>query len=644
MVPPASEPISSFSEGMAHPHPAHSSEPKALNAMHSLQERDSRPEVLPSPLEDQIQAFRQRYWGQVAQLSGAELAAALEELSSLWAAFPGIPGDSGVQQDAQSLLEWLEHRITLQNRLLFFLLELQALPVERLAEYRAEPTGLPFRVFLSRVLCERGHWQPELLECLLRQQYLTGRFAWQQLWQTLLHVPERHSLKTHAENAFRPTRDESFTLGELQQLQTHPSAEMRLAAYQCLHQHLEAHADLCGFILSTLVRDHRREAQWRGYDSPVELYLARHCLAQAVFENLMEGIRDRVDLFQRYYRLKSREMGRSIRICDLQAPWEVSGGMADLTLQATEAAALVLAALQEFCPECATQCKPWLSGEATAEESVTSAGTESPVPQVLITITGQRLLQPLLDSVARVSQELRAADPVVWPELEDIQSSAAPAVLSQVHSQFLLLLVLDYLLYSGRGGWAGSREELHRGNGVKPALAHALLIHHLEAQLQTVFCQSLITRLELTLYRQGIPELQNGKTYSDWVSEEWLKLYQELCGDAVELLPEHQFNWIGIRELFQRPLSAYQASLSSLMALAWYRRYQLSPREFLPRYLSWLASPPGSLTLEETALLLQVDIADPDLFLQALEEMENWIETLEELLEDGPASDALRRP
>ncbi|MEN9230304.1 MAG: hypothetical protein Q6L68_05315, partial [Thermostichus sp. DG02_5_bins_236] len=348
MVPPAPEPTSTLSGGLADPDPE------------------------PTPLEDQIQAFRQRYWGQVAQLSGAELVAAIEQLSSLWAAFPGIP--DGVGPETKAVLQWLEQRISLQNPLLFFPLELQALPSNQLAEYRSEPTGLPFRVFLSRLLCERGHQQPEPLEQLLHQQHLTGRFAWRQLWQAILHEPERHSLKANAEDA--------YTLTELQHLQTHPSAEIRLAAYQCLHQHLEVHADLCGFILSTLVRDHLWEAQWRSYDSPVELYLARHCLAQAVFDNLMEGIRDRVDLFQRYYRLKSREMGRSIRICDLQAPWEVPGGVADLTLRATEASALVLAALQEFCPECAAQSKSWLSGEAAADEPAISEETESVAPQV----------------------------------------------------------------------------------------------------------------------------------------------------------------------------------------------------------------------------------------------------------------------
>jgi oligoendopeptidase F len=146
----------------------------------------------------------------------------------------------------------------------------------------------------------------------------------------------------------------------------------------------------------------------------------------------------------------------------------------------------------------------------------------------------------------------------------------------------------------------------------------------------------LIGRLELLLYRSGIPEWENGVTYSSWVSEEWLKLCQELCGDAVELLPEHQFYWVGMPELFLRPFSAYQASLASLVALACHRRYHDSPRNFLPHYLRWLASPPGSLTLAETTQMLQADLSDPEGVLQALEELEHWIETLEKLLEEDP--------
>jgi oligoendopeptidase F len=622
-------------------------------------------------LEVQVQRFGQRYRGQVSQLSPAELAVALQELAQFTQGLRGIWAAASPTDETERG-RGLEQAITLQNELLFFPLELQALPTviatrrfrepvsgpeaesavhdpqgqrldgaphrwrERLADDRAEPELRPFHLFLCRLLHQRGHQQPEPLERLVNQQHLTGRLAWRQLWQLALRLSERHSL-------IIAEQERAYTLAHFQSLQTHPSAEIRLAAYQRLCQHLEAHADLCGFILSTLVRDQLWEAQWRGYDSAAELYLARHSLTQAPFENLMEGIRDRFDLFQRYYRLKSREMGRSIRICDLQAPW----GDPVPPLTPTEASSLIWAALQDFCPECATQAKPWLS-EGGDEQGERERGEQD---------SPEAVGEPLLKTLAAVSRRLRPEDPLVWLDLEDLQADPQPSVLVQVHTAFLQLLVLDHLLGSHRGlnpvrGGAGGPEafrashdaEGQRSSSQKLALAQTLLIHYLEAQLQAVFCQSLISRLELLLYRPGIPELEKAVrgsgpealTYPLWVSEEWLKLYQELCGDAVELLPEHQFHWVGIPELFLRPFSAHQASLASLVALACYRRYHASPRDLLPRYLNWLASPPGSLTLEESAQMLQVDLADPDVVLQALEELEHWIETLEELLEEGP--------
>ncbi|MEN9277842.1 MAG: hypothetical protein Q6K92_05515, partial [Thermostichus sp. DG_1_5_bins_95] len=95
-MPPAPEPPSTLSGGPAEPDP-------------DL-----------TLLEAQVHDFRQRYRGQVAQLSGAELLAALEELVSLWRTFLGIPEEV---LDTEAVWQWLERRITLQSLLLFFPLE-----------------------------------------------------------------------------------------------------------------------------------------------------------------------------------------------------------------------------------------------------------------------------------------------------------------------------------------------------------------------------------------------------------------------------------------------------------------------------------------------------------------------------------------
>ncbi|HIK21553.1 MAG TPA: peptidase M3 [Synechococcus sp. M44_DOE_062] len=651
-------------------------------------------------LGEQVQQFAQRYRGKVAQLSPPELAVALQELAELTQRMQGIPTadkDSvRVARTAEAAWQKLERIIFFQSQLLFFPLELQSLPAvaaislrdasaNGTASYRyatlpqtsalhnlegqrldLEPELQPFRQFLCRLAYQRGHQQPEPLECLLHQQYLTGRLAWRQLWQVTLNSPAALPDPDHTLAQLR-TPSESRE----QSLQTHASAEIRWAAYQRLGQHLEAHADLGGFILSTLIRDHLWEAQWRGYDSAADLYLARHGLTQTFLENLLEGIRDRLDLFQRYYRLKSRNMGRSIRICDLRAPWR--DPVPPLT--PAEATSLIWAALQDFCPECAAQAKPWLlevGAIATEADKPDSAMPTAPwrEPHRLRERvgetesssrpgeTGSGGSELLLKTLATLSRRLRPEDPQVWLDLEEIQGEYAYGTLAgtaplprtwgvQVHTIFLQQILLDHLVASVSGsprvgrpalydpeGQAAPHRWRERSSSLK--LAQALLIHYLEAQLQAVFYQGLIGRLELLLYRSGIPEWENGATYSSWVSEEWLKLCQELCGDAVELLPEHQFYWVGMPELFLRPFSAYQASLASLVALACHRRYHDSPRNFLPHYLRWLASPPGSLTLAETTQMLQADLSNPEGVLQALEELEHWIETLEKLLEEDP--------
>ena len=573
-------------------------------------------------LGEQVQRFARRYRGQVAQLSPPELAAALQELARLTQRMQeSLPEAKTTAGPAEAAWQRLEQAISFQSQLLFFPLELQSLPAvpatgpaegaphDQEGQRPVEPELQPFRQFLCRLRHQQGHQQPEPLERLLHQQYLTGRLAWRQLWQVTLNSPA--ALPDH-------------TLVRLQSLETHTSAELRWDAYQRLSQHLEAHAELGGFILSTLIRDHLWEAQWRGYDCVAELYLARHGLTQTFLENLLEGIRDRFDLFQRYYRLKSRTMGRSIRICDLHAPWEDPVPL----LTAAEATSLVWAALQDFCPECAAQAKPWLlevGSEADQPES-------SPRP-------GEAGF--LLQALAAISRRLRPEDPQVWLDLEEMQGGGyAPSAQMwgvQVHTALLQQIFLDHLVASAMGSPRVGGPALYNPEGQRSSslkLAQAVLIGHLEAQLQAVFYQSLIARLELLLYRSGIPE--NNATFPLWVSEEWLKLCQELCGDAVELLPEHQFRWVGMPELFLRPFSAYQASLASLVAMACHRRYRSSPRNFLPHYLHWLASPPGSLTLEETTQRLQADLSDPEGVLQALEELEHWIETLEKLLEEDP--------
>jgi len=53
-----------------------------------------------------------------------------------------------------------------------------------------------------------------------------------------------------------------------------------------------------------------------------------------------------------------------------------------------------------------------------------------------------------------------------------------------------------------------------------------------------------------------------------------MRLYQELGGDAVEVLPEHGVDWARIGHIFFKPFYCYQYTASSVVSLACYQQYR----------------------------------------------------------------------
>jgi oligoendopeptidase F len=74
---------------------------------------------------------------------------------------------------------------------------------------------------------------------------------------------------------------------------------------------------LYAFILNTIAQDHHFENQMRGYPSTLQKQLVVDEVSEGLFRAIMQGTSDRFDLFQRYYQLKERAIGRNVRTCDL---------------------------------------------------------------------------------------------------------------------------------------------------------------------------------------------------------------------------------------------------------------------------------------------------------------------------------------
>jgi oligoendopeptidase F len=150
----------------------------------------------------------------------------------------------------------------------------------------------------------------------------------------------------------------------------------------------------------------------------------------------------------------------------------------------------------------------------------------------------------------------------------------------------------------------------------------------LEDQLNLLFRQSTISRLELAVHDRAAV----GSFDAEFVNTQWLELYQNLCGDAVEIMPEHQYDWARIGHIYFKPFYCYQYTASNIVSLACYQKYLDVGKDFIPGYME-LLSVGGSMD-QVTALkkYVGVDLENPDTIRGALTYVEKLLDRLESSL------------
>jgi oligoendopeptidase F len=174
-------------------------------------------------------------------------------------------------------------------------------------------------------------------------------------------------------------------------------------------------------------------------------------------------------------------------------------------------------------------------------------------------------------------------------------------------------LLLDYLLQQAEGD---------------KALTQALLTRQLEDQLNLLFRQSTISRLELAIHDRA----KQGSFDAAFVNQQWMALYRELCGDAVEVLPEHQYDWARIGHIFFKPFYCYQYTASNIVSLACYQKYREVGKDFIPGYFELLSVGGSMDQVEALRRYVGVDLTDPGTIRGALDYVAGLVAQLRSVL------------
>jgi oligoendopeptidase F len=565
-------------------------------------------------LQQAATQFREQYRGKVPSLEPAQIADCFRQLEAIAQrsgylyAFPSLvfAADTRNSEAKQFLDKVMEALTIVENQLLFFDLELKSLDADQFATLEAAPELQSYRHYLHSIAKFRPYTLAETVEQTRNQDNLTGRQAFIELRTVHLGEQEYEPVTT-------PDGKSASTEAELGALLFHPSADVRYAAYGSIRKILKQHNSLYAYILNIVAQDHKLENQMRGYGSTLHKQLLADEVSEPVFRAIMSGTHDRFDLWQRYYTLKGKALGQKVRTCDVYAPWSLDQQPEPIAYRT--GVETLLAALDQFDPNYARRAEEfflqnWVDAKVRPGKrgGAFCSYTHGKHSYLLLSYTDD------YNSLFTLAHEMGHGLHFAW--IGDRQSyfnSNPPMVLAEIASTFNELLLLDYLLKQTQD---------------QPALRQALITRQLEDQLNLLFRQSTISRLELVIHDRAM----QGSFDHSFVNQQWQSLYQELCGDAVEVLPEHQSDWARIGHIYFKPFYCYQYTASNIVSLACYQKYLQVGKDFIPGYLELLAAGGSQDQVEALRQYVDVDLENPATIHAALKYVEGLLDQLQATL------------
>jgi oligoendopeptidase F len=535
---------------------------------------------------ERASSLAQAHSGKVAELDSAGLRDAMRELETIHELIGRVGSYASLRFSVDTadpahgaLLQLVQERATeVETLLLFFELEWAALEDDRAEALLTDP-GLDFcRHHLRSVRRYRPHLLSESEEKVLAEKSISSQAAWSRLFGEVV-AALRVSLD-----------DQELTLDvALSRLQL-PDREVRRAAAAAVSRALEPGLRTRGFIYNTLVYDKSVEDRLRNYPH----WLASRNLSNEASDEsvmaLIEAVRARFDIPQRWYRVKARLLG-----IDRLADYDRSAPVLreDVVYSFGQARDLVLDTYQSFSPTAGQVARrffderwidapprPHKRGGAFCAYTVPSVH-----PYVLLNYTAQR--RDVLTMAHELGHGLHAA----LAQPQGVFHQSTPLTLAETASVFGEQLVFGRML-------AEAADDEHR---------LGLLAEQIDGAIATVFRQMAMNRFEHLVHTRRRSE---GELSTDRICESWVEAQSELFGDSVEITDDYRMWWSYVPHFINTPGYVYAYAYGQLLALSVYSRYLDEGDSFVPRYLE-LLSAGGSRSPEELAEIVGIDLTDP---------------------------------
>ena len=555
---------------------------------------------------DRASTFSERYAGKVAELDAPGLAQAMRELAEI----NELVGKAGSYASLRfatdtadatrgALLQLVQERATeIETKLLFFELEWAALDDARAEQLLAGDE----LAFCAHYLRSARRYRPHLLtqpeETIMAEKTISAESAWSRLFGELVAA-----LRVPVEGQEVPL---DVALSRLQD----PDRQTRRTVAESVSAALEPGLRTRTFIYNTLVYDKAVDDRLRRYP---HWLAARNLANEASDESVMaliEAVRGRFDIPQRWYRLKAQLLG-----IDRLADYDRSAPVLpeDVTFSYGESRELVLDTYDAFSPDAGrvvrrffdeqwvdAPVRPHKRGGAFCAYTVPSVH-----PYVLLNFTARRR------DVLTMAHELGHGLHATLAQPQGVFHQSTPLTLAETASVFGEALVFGRMLEAAPDDDARL----------------SLLAERIDGAIATVFRQMAMNRFEHLVHTRRRSE---GELSVERISDSWVESQSELFGDSVEITDGYRMWWSYVPHFINTPGYVYAYAYGQLLALSVYSRYLAEGASFAPDYLKLLAAG-GSRTPEELGAMVGIDLADPGFWDSGLALVEQQLRDAEAL-------------
>jgi oligoendopeptidase F len=552
-------------------------------------------------------AFAATYDGKLGELDPAGLAEAMHEL----AAINELVGKAGSFASLRfatdsddptrgALLQLVQERATgLETKLLFFELQWAALPDAQAEALLADP-ALDFCAhYLRSARRYRAHLLSEPEERIFAEKSLASSGSWTRLFGELMA-------------ALRVTLDgEPVVLDVALSRLLDPDRDTRRAVAESLSDALEPGLRTRAFIYNTLVYDKSVDDRLRSYPH----WLASRNLANEASDEsvmaLIEAVRGRFDIPQRWYRLKAQLLGLTrLADYDRNAPLETK----EIVYSFGEAREFVLDTYDSLSPDAGNVVRRffderWIDAPTRPHKrggAFCSYTVPSVHPYVLLNYTANR--RDVLVMAHELGHGLHAA----LAQPQGVFHQSTPLTTAETASVFGEALTFGRLLD------AADDDDARLG----------LLAERIDGSIATVFRQMAMNRFEHLVHTGRRSE---GELSVDRICEFWLESQAEMFGDSVQMLDGYRMWWSYVPHFINTPGYVYAYAYGQLLALSVYSQYLSQGPSFAPAYLEMLATG-GSRSPEELGRIVGIDLADPGFWDSGIDLIEQQLRDAEELV------------